>query len=113
MEIKMHSDKDQIMLGFKSIGDAISRDAKRRIFIKFIDLYGVQASYGAGMVMTIDHEFRDSLGVFGPVDRYLYQHDIAGIWKQLVRGQWDFDYSNPFVDWLAKAEYSKEHPDEK
>lgn len=92
--------------------EELSGDAKRRIFMKFIDLYGVNASYGAGMTMTIDHPFTDYLGVFGPVDREMQQSDIAPLWKGLCKGKWDFDYDNPFVGYLAYREFKKEYPDE-
>ena len=93
--------------------EELSGDAKRRIFMKFMDLYGVNASYGAGMTMTIDHPFIDYLGVFMRMDREIHQIDIALIWKGLCKRTWDFNYGNPFVAYLAYPEYCKEHPDEK
>lgn len=94
--------------------EELSGDAKRRIFMKFIDLYGVNASYGAGMTMTIDHPFKDYLGVFGfKDDQEVTQSMIAPLWKGLCKGTWDFYYWNPFVRYLAYREYCKEHPDGK
>lgn len=102
---------DKINKDSMSIGDQISGDAKRRIFMKFIDLYGVDAAYGAGMTMTIDHPFKDYLGVFGPIDHLIGQAFIADCWRGLCNGKYDFDYTNPFIYYLATAELFKENHD--
>lgn len=92
----------------KPITETIDKNLKLKLFRTIIKDYGVGAAYGAGMTMTIDRSFVDRYGVFRYVGCVMTQETIAPYWKNLIKEEWDFDYSNGYVQTELKK--AKEDP---
>lgn len=73
----------------------LTKDQELKLFMKVIEGYGVRASYGARMTMTIDAPFIDKYGLFGDIGHLYNQKEICAVWRNLVKGLWHLNLNDP------------------
>ena len=75
----------------------ISQADECNLFRAVIDSYGIKASYGAGLTMSINEPFVDSDDCFRNGVKLYTQTEIAPFWKAVHKGEFCFDENNDRV----------------